>query len=75
VAHTNLKFYENVYTLFSKKMVHKAHMNNSVRLLNRFSQFFHRQTRWKICNKHIIKDPATPKMCRNECTAPTFCFF
>jgi len=31
---------------------------------DRFSQFFHWNTPWKICNNVSIKYPTTPKMCR-----------
>ena len=28
--------------------------------INRFSEFFHLQTQWQICNKLIFKYPTTP---------------
>ena len=45
-------------------------------LIDRFSQFFHRRTQLKICNKITNKDPTSPQMCLHylvKCSNKTNC--
>ena len=47
-------------TLCPKKVVHQA-WSITLSTFNRFSEFFHWQTLWEICDKTVIKDPTKPK--------------
>jgi len=53
-----------VHTGWAKKMAQFFVCQITSPNLDRFSKFFHCQNQETICNKIIIIDPTTPKVCR-----------
>ena len=62
-SESSVKMFRNSSTPWVKKVHHRVFVKTSLNI-DPFSQFFHRHTLRKICNKVIINDPTTPEMRR-----------
>ena len=55
----------------AQKNWHNVFYALTLRNINRFSKFFHRQNQEKICNNIITRDPTTPQLCCYTTLCPT----